>query len=477
MRRDGGGAKEEKSMNVTDLKSVGLHVPYDRIPSYVIDESKCRLADTILALIGGALAVPPEEMALLRGVVREEHEVRPIWPLIPETSMEMAGFLNGFFIRYADLGDTYGRKCKIGAGGHPSDMFAGILAMCDSRNVTGKRIIELLHLGYQMYSILQENMMYKRLEVDYTTTLALIIPVLAAVCFDASPERIQNALNLSASSAMIVEQVRPGDITNLKSGATAYSTARALWCYRFSEVLQAPASMFSGKYGWYNVIADLTGELAVPEGYFAFETVQTKMFPAYNPAQAPIECAISMHEQLIITGKKSVRIELRVCEKDAKKIFKSAEHAEYPTSMAEADHNLKYCVAVALQSGSMTSLQYSGEYLHSAEVRGLMDIIDVRQMDSDEEAALSGGNSGSCKLEVTTKDGDMLIESRSHPAGVLTGLETGERVKRIREIVDKKRSMLEKSGGYNFDSLFKTIFNLEQSNGQALIDEIRKSLK
>jgi hypothetical protein len=57
-------------MNVTDLKGAGLYVPYEQIPTYVVDEAKCRLADTILALIGGALAVPPEEMELLRGVIR-----------------------------------------------------------------------------------------------------------------------------------------------------------------------------------------------------------------------------------------------------------------------------------------------------------------------------------------------------------------------------------------------------------------------
>jgi len=462
-------------MNVTDLKGAGLFVPYDQMPSHVVYEDKCRLADTILSLIGGALAVPAGETELLRETIKEEPGARPVWPLIPQTSVEMAGFLNGFFIRYADLGDTYRRRNKIGAGGHPSDMFAGILAICDSGDVTGKRILELSHLAYQMYSILQENMMYKRLEIDYTTTLGLIIPVLAAVCDNASPERIQNALNLSASSAIIMEQVRPGDITNLKSGATAYATARALWCYKFSKVLQAPASMFSGKYGWYNVMADLTGEFTAPENYSPYETVQTKMFPAFNPAQAPIECAISMHGQLKAAGKRISSAVLRVCEKDAKKIFKS-EHAEYPNSMAEADHNLKYCIAVALLNGALTSLEYGEKYLQSAEVRGLIDVIDIRQMDPEEEATLSGGKSGSCKLEVKTKDGDELTESRARPTGDFSGAAPEEREKQLRAVVDMKRNMLENAGGYKFAPLFEMIFHLEQTNGKGLIDEIHKAL-
>ena len=463
-------------MNVTDLKGAGLHIPYDQIPSYVTDEVKLRLADTIMALICGALAVPPEEMELLRGVVREESGVRPIWPVVPETSIEMAGFTNGFFIRYADLGDTYRRRNKIGAGGHPSDFFAGILAMCDSQDVMGTRIIELSHLAYQMYSILQETMMSKRLEVDYTTTLGLIIPVLAAICAGASPERIQNALNLSASSAIIVEQVRPGDITNLKSGATAYSVARALWCYRFSEVLQAPSSMFDGKYGWYKVVAELTGDFTASKDYFSYETIQTKLFPAFNPAQAPVECAISIYERLKASGKQICSVMLRANEKEAKKIFKNEGQSKYPDSMSEADHNMKYCVAVALHSGALTPLQYTDKYLQSAEVRALMDIIDIQQMGTAEEAALSGGKSGSCKLEVKTNDGETLNENRAQPTGVLSGLESGERVKQLRAIIDMKRNMLEKSGGYNFDSLFNTINNLEQISGKVLIDEIRKSI-
>ena len=462
-------------MNVTDLKGAGLHVPYDQLPSYIIYEDKCRLADIILSLIGGALAVPPKEMELLREVIHEEPGVRPVWPLAPETNMEMAGFLNGFFIRYADWGDTYRRRNGIGVGGHPSDVFAGILALCDSADVKGTRLIEVTHLAYQMWSVLNENMMYKRLDVDYTTALSLIVPVLAGVCFDAAPERIQNALNLSASSGMILEQVRPGDITNLKSGATAYSTARALWCYRFSEVLRAPASMFDGRYGWNNVAAGLDGDFTVPEDYFAYETVQTKTFPAYNCAMAPVECAISIYDKLKDPKNQISGIDLRICETDAPWIFRVGQ-AQYPPNMAEADHNVKYCVAVALLTGSLTPLQYSDEYLQSPDVRGLMDVFNIYQMDAEEEAELSCGNAGACKLEVRMKDGTVMRAHRLRPAGVLGGLEREERVKQLRAIVDRKRSMLEKSGGYNFESLFNTIFDLEKSSGRVLIDEIRKSL-
>jgi len=462
-------------MNVSDLQGARLYFPYAAIAPTTVEEIKCRLADSVLALIGGALVVPPEETAGLLEVIPEEKGARPAWPLLPTTSTENAGFLNGFHIRYADWGDTYNRRTGTGAGGHPSDLFAGILALCDSAEVDGKKLIELIHLGYEMYSVLQEQMLNKRLDLDYTTSLGLIIPVLAAVLNGEGGDGIQNALNLSASSAVITEQVRPGDITNLKSGATAYATARGIWCYRFSHFLKAPGSMFVGKSGWYKNVAELTGEFAAPEDYFPYETVQIKCFPTFNPAQGPVECAINMNELLNGRKEEIESIQLRVNAKHSKKLLK--KRVQYPASMAEADHHIKYVVAVALLTGSLSPLQYGEEYLNSEQIHRLIDAIDIVMMDPEEEKELSGGKAGSCKLIVRMRDGEQMQASVSTPTGVLTGFTPAERVAELRRIVDMKRGMLEKTGGYDFAALMDLIDHIENHSGAELIDAIHSAVQ
>ena len=114
---------------------------------------------------------------------------------------------------------------------------------------------------------------------DYTSALSLSIPVLAGVCLDDSPEKIQNALNPSASGGIVLHQVRTNEVTNLKSGATAYAIARGFWCLRISEAITAPGGMFEGEDGWYKAIAPLEGDLVGPGRDITYSPVEIKTFP------------------------------------------------------------------------------------------------------------------------------------------------------------------------------------------------------
>lgn len=144
-------------------------------------EVKYRLLDTTLALIGGALVTTKDELESLCAVIREEEGIRPVWPLRMLTSIEMAGFLNAYFIRGFDWGDTYRRKGII--IGHLSDQIAVILAPCSTPGVSGCRVIEMIHIAYHIYIVLQEHMLCSRPDLDYTTALSLTTPLIAAIYF------------------------------------------------------------------------------------------------------------------------------------------------------------------------------------------------------------------------------------------------------------------------------------------------------
>lgn len=468
-------------MKVTNLQEAGLYVPYDQMNPSVIAEAKFRLMDSILALIGGALSVSEEEYESLKAVVREESGIRPAWPLVSQTSLEMAGFLNGYFMRYADWGDTY-RRLGVPAnsgvktvGGHPSDTIAAILALCDTPGVSGRKIIELIHLSYQMWAVLTERMLGAKMFLDYTTTLSLITPVVAAVCFGATPERVQNALNLSASSGAILEQCRMGDITNLKSAATGYAIARGFWWYRMSEAIQAPASMFDGKYGWYKSFAPMEGELVGPEGDEVYHSVETKKYPCCNANQSPMECAAMLYKQVKGKLNEIQSIMIRVSKEDAV-IILVPDKEKYPSTQSIADHHIRYCVATGLQYGIMTPLHFKHEYLQAEMTRHLIDLMDVAVM-TDEEAAAINAQPGACILEITMKDGSTMRATRSRPAGVVTGLEAAERQKLIREIVEKKREMIEAGSGLNLGSLTEMVYGLEEYDGRKLLDTLLSTLK
>lgn len=459
-------------MKVTEQKISNLYVPYEKLETSIVTEVKYRLIDAILSLIGGALWVPKNELESLRSVVGGKPKIRPIWPLGLKTSIEMAGFLNAYFLRYADWGDTY-RRHRGGIGGHPSDQIAAILALCDTPSISGNQVIELIHLAYQLWAVLQEQMLFSCPEIDYTTTLSLTIPVIAAMCFCESPQVVQNALNLSASSGTLLEQIRR-EVTNLKSAASSYAIARGLWCYRLSKVIEAPASIFEGEYGWYKVVAPLEGELTSLGAVATYASVQVKSFPCYNAAQSSVECALRLHNSVIGQLNKIQHITVHVSEVEAKIVTKP-DQAKYPQCQADADHHIRYCIATALQFGALTPLHYKKEYLQNKMTKHLIDLIEVQVL-TTEEAAVLDNQEGACILKISLNSGNMLREDLSKASGNLHGLKTSEREKCFREIIERKCNMIEKASGLNLRLVFDTVLELEKYDGCTLLDKIQRPL-
>lgn len=459
-------------MNVKNIRESGMLKSCDEMSAETRKTVKGLILDGILAMISGMCSLPEADLQKVKRLMSgEPGNVRPLWPISSRCSVEMAAFLNGYCVRFADWGDAQ-RQSK-GRGGHPSDMIAAALALCDCERVSGQRLIESVDMAYHMWVSVQSRMMYKRPELDPTTALALTTPLMGAVCLGASPERMQNALNLSASSGTILLQVRPADITNLKCGATGYALARALWMYRISEFIQAPESMFNGANGWYKVVA-APDEPLEAIGDEVYEKIQLKMLPCCNVNQAPAWCGLRMHEKLSERLDDIVKLRLEICEAD-KKIALRPGRPRYPFDHPTADHHIRYCTAAALATGRFDLSSYNEEYLFNEKIRHFIDMLEVEVM-SDGEHKQIGGIDGACKLKAVMKDGAELEECCVQPYGYFLGLSPEERNRRIERITDMKCKMLEEYYGYNLSEVVEKVWKLEDVSGRELMDAISSAL-
>lgn len=457
---------------MTDLQSVGLYIPYTKLDKETVTEVKYRMMDAIVSYIGGALSLPESELKSLCDILDKVSDIRPLYPTGLKTSLEMAAFLNAYIFRFADWGDTYRRK--DGIFGHPSDQVAAILALCDKPDMSGKRVIELIHLAYQLYAVLGECMPKLQQPWDYTSAFSLTVPVIAAICFNDSPGRVQNALNLSAAGGVVFHQVRTDEVTNLKSGASAYAIARGFWCYRISDAIKAPGGIFKGEDGWYKLIAPLEGDLVGLGRDATYTPVEVKTFPCFHVGQTPVECAISLHERVKECLDRIQRIVAYVSEVDAKRIIRSNQR-KYPANQAEADHHLKYCLATALRCGALTPLHYRSEYLQDNKSRHLIDLIEVKVLTANKSANI-GGQSDACILEISMDNGSTVQESRSRAQGSFFGLDKEKRLIQLREVIEMKRKMLEEVSGINLTNVFELVKELEKHKGCQLLDMIQSSI-
>jgi len=454
-------------MNVNDFYEAGLFVPYEEMDAACVSEVKARLFDTVLALLGGALSSPADEVRRVCSAMRGQPGIRAAFPAGFRADLENAAFLNSWFIRHADWGDTYRRNDDI--GGHPSDLIGAALALCDVPGMSGRRVLEGIWFAYGVYGVLQEFMLRKSKHLDYTTALSLTVPLLASVCFDVPRERMQNALNLSAAGGAILGEVRHGKTTNLKCGASAYAVARALWCFRLSEAfLETPDSLFDGKDGWYARISSFDATAAAMRGADVLSPVEVKLFPCFHVGQGPVECAVALHAQVKDRLEEIQAVKVGVTKAHSGHILKPGSVA-FPASQSAADHNVKYGVAAALRYGALTPLHYNPECMADGTVRALFDrVVPTVWEDAPE------GNTGICRVEIVLRDGTVLQESRPHAAGSFSGMDLRSRQAPLRAVLAKKQEMLEHSGGIALGAVAEAVERLEEENGCArLLDAIQ----
>lgn len=458
-------------MLIVDLSAAGLFVPYERMRAAEVEETKLRLLDALLAIVGGAAATGEQGIGAVRQVVSGAGGVRPVYPHNGRVSLEAAAFLNGYLLRQADWGDSYWVRGVL--KGHPSDQLAAVLALADDPGVAGRQVLELVYLAYQLWGAIYAAMPdLQDSGWDYTTILALTVPVLAGVRFNASLEQINGAVRLSASGGMIAGQVRAGDITNWKSGATAYALARALWSYRLSSVFNAPPSMFQGHRGWNCLVAPIREPLVPPpaEDLPVYANLDVKVYPCFQIAQAAVACAARLHPALEGRGAQVDTVLVRLGERNAQ-VANRPERSGYPTTHSAADHHVGYCVATTLLHGVLTPLHYEQQYLQSPAIRALTERTTVQSFSAGNEPEGAGGAEG-CVVEITLRNGERLRHAVTRPAGAFRGLSTDDRLTTLRQVLAEKRRMAEIAGGSSLAGVANVIETLETRSGADLIQSL-----
>lgn len=461
-------------MDVTNLEQAGFYTPFEKFRPGVESNVKSLLMDAILALIAGLKSLPQEEVEKLNALFAEEPQLyRPIFGTPVKTSLEMAGFVNGYCIRFADLCDT--RRQKVGRGGHPADMIAAMLVLCDNAKVDGKKVLEAINLGYHMWAVIYNEMMYKKTDLDGATVLALTVPVMTSFVLGETPEQMQNVLNLSAMGGPVAVEIRSSKtVTNLKCGATGYGIARAFWCHRMSSVLQGTPTIFTGAKGWSKMVAPLDDGFVAYNDDDVYGQIQFKAFPCCNANQVATEGAVNIHSVVADQLDRIAAVHIRVCKKDSTLAIRPGS-PKYPIDHPSADHHIQFCTAIGLKYGALAPKHYEEEYLQDEGVRGLIDKMDVTIM-SDEEFESLGGENGAGVLEVVMEDGTVHEARLSRPCGLYTGLSTEEREVRMRETVAAKQVMIEQSYGYDLSEVANIVYNFENFSGKELLDAIQNAL-
>ena len=144
---------------------------------------------------------------------------------------------------------------------------------------------------------------------------------------------------------------------------------------------------------------------------FAILDADFKYYLSEYHSQSPIFAAKELHSQVAIDDIESVEV---FTYRFAWMEIGSGVEKWRPATRETADHSLPYIVACVLIDGDYSDAVYVSERYTDPRTLGLMRKISVTQ---DPEIERRYPTSLSCRIEITTKNGDRRIASVPNPIG------------------------------------------------------------
>ena len=373
--------------------TVGLR--YRELTPEAVHECKRRLIDTLGCLAGGFGARPS---VIARTLARRGRGIPSarILGTQERSTPELAAFANGVMMRYLDFNDVYFGK----SAGHPSDIFAAVLAAADAMRADGRSAITASALAYDVFCNFSESVPREQ-GWDHTVFGVVADAVGAGKLLGLPRGKMGNAIALAMIPNMALEQTRTGELSMWKGCAAANAARNGVFAAQLAqEGLSGPAQAIEGKWGLWHPLGKFRWQPFGGRGG-AFRVTQThiKYFPAVVHAQTPITVALELHGKARPEEIEAIAIETYWV---AERYVDRANALWHPATRETADHSIPYCVAAALLDGGITSQSFTSARMRDPRLNALIERTTMRENPGFTRAHPA---EWPCRIELTLREG------------------------------------------------------------------------
>jgi 2-methylcitrate dehydratase len=403
---------------VERLARFAIGSSWEALSGEAVETLKLRILDSLGCALGALDAEPID--AIRRQI--DEFGGRPLCTLIGggHTAPDRAAFLNGALVRYLDFNDSYfapGETC------HPSDNLAPVLAACEYAGASGRRLLAALAVAYQVQCRLCDEAPVRDKGFDHTTQGAYAVAAGVACALELDEAATANAIAIAGTAENALRVTRTGALSEWKGIAyphTAFAATHVT--FLAARGITGPAEVFEGNKGF---IESVAGPFEIDWEHEDLDRVLATFVKRYNAeihAQAALEALLELRQRHALDPAEVEVIELDIFDV-AYRIIGGGEEGE-KTSVStkeEADHSLRYLLAVALLDGQVLPAQFEPDRIARADVQTLLRRIRIR---SDEELSRRFPAEHACRLQLRLRNGHVLICEkrdyegfRTRPAG------------------------------------------------------------
>jgi 2-methylcitrate dehydratase len=358
------------------------------------------LLDTMAALVAGFDAEPVRIGARMAKQMSSDLKSTVMGYGIT-TSPEMATFVNGCMLRYADFND-------VNAGGHFSDTISSILAVGEAFHASGAQVLAAVVLSYELSGAMTKAVAPAR---GWDSPFQLPAMALATgKLMGLNREQLGNALSLALVSHMPMSVAHEGPLSMWKS-CHAGETAR---CAVFSALLAragmtGPAQPFAAKGGlFYHIGAfkDLRLPGNGPDGRMVIETTNYKRYPSEASTQSVIVLLPEIRAWAKPEDIASILIEL-----PPGWLQEVADPSKWdPHTRETADHSMPYVIARGLLDGDIYLDSFSDAKINDPAARQLMSRISARANSNESYQNEALSLNGELRLTIRNKAGAELVK-------------------------------------------------------------------
>ena len=364
---------KEHTFEVERIAAFALRAADSDLSAAVEARLKLSILDTVGCAIG---ALGSESVRAIRGLV-EEFGGGNQCTLIGggRTAPDRAALVNGCLVRYLDFMDNYASRGEVC---HPSDNIGALLAAAEYAGCSGRELLTAIAVSYQVQGRLMESLPTMRAGLNYTTPLAFSVAAGASRLLGLDHARAANALALAGVGSVSLAVIQAEPVSQWKGLASGEVSSRALHnTFLASREITGPLGVFDGPFGLNHLVHDHSTVDWSKEPLDLADRVSIKRYNAEFQSQTSVDAAVELHQRGVRAAEiDNIQVEVA---KGAYDVLGGGSYGPKDEchTREQADHNLKYLVAVALLDGDIWPEQFASERINRPDVQALLQKVEV----------------------------------------------------------------------------------------------------
>jgi 2-methylcitrate dehydratase len=296
-----------------------------------------------------------------------------------------AAFWHTALVRYVDFMDNFLAATETC---HTADNFGVALTAAELAGLSGQDLMLGVAIGYTVQSRLVDHGDFMTRGFDHTAQLAFSHNAAAGRLLGMSEQQIANGIAMAAASDASFAVIRAKPLSQWKGLASAQSALGAMNAlFLARRGVEGPLRVVEGPFGVDNL---LQMRLEVDWDHEGYEGVTTSTIKKYNAmihTQSAIECML----QLVAANKPrldvasgfdpgtivSIKAEVPQITYDFAGGGRYGSLTDVRTK-EQADHDLRYLLAVALLDGNVMPAQFAAGRITRPDVQSLLTKVSAR---------------------------------------------------------------------------------------------------